>query len=340
MKKPSTRLLEGSDMIRSLAGRRVFVTGATGFIGGHLARRLHAAGAYVLALERTPGKGELLDELGIEIVRGDITDTNRMREFVARDVEIVMHIAAWMRGVSTREADVVNVAATRALAEASAEMGVTRFVYTSSIAVYGLQGNVDVDETTPVAPFGDPYADSKIRAEEALHEVGQRIGLPYVIVRPGMVYGPGSSGWTRRIALWAKRGRIPWIEGGQGSAFPCYIDNLIDLLLLCAIHTNAVGEIFNGVDDGPVTLAEFLGGYMQMVPTTRAIRLPCWLVHVAARVADPFVPLKLPYVVSQMCGKGQVTNQKAKDLLGWSPEVSLEEGLRLSEQWLRAEGIL
>ncbi len=328
-------------MIEQLAGKRVFVTGATGFIGGHVSRRLHAEGAHVLALERTPGKGAELARLGIEIVRGDITDRARMEEILGQDVQIVMHIAAWLRGRSRHEAGRVNVSATRHLAEASTRLGVERFVFTSSIVVYGCHGDEDVDETAPLRLYGDPYGDTKILAEQALREVGDRTGLPYAIVRPGMVYGPGSPGWTVRIARWAKKGQIPLIGGGQGTAHPIYIDDLVELLLLCAVHPDAAGEVFNGVGDGPVTLAEFLGGYMRMIPTDRAIRLPCWLARIAALLADPFTPsFRLTYVIDEMCGRGMVLNRKARERLGWSPEVSLEEGLRRSEAWLRSEGIL
>lgn len=328
-------------MIGSLAGKRVLVTGATGFIGGHVAQRLHAIDAHVLALERTPGKGEQLAQLGIEVMRGDITDRTRMEAILSQNVQVVMHLAAWLGSRSWRLAESVNVQATRHLAQISAAAGVERFVFVSSIAVYGAIGNATVDENTPLCPQGDPYGDSKIRAEAALREVAKQTGLPYVIVRPGMVYGPRSRTWTLRVAQWAKAGHIPLIGGGRGSAFPIYIDDLVDLLLLCAVHPRAVGEAFNAVSDGPITLAEYLGGYMRMVPTTRAIRIPCWVAHLAAALADPFVRrYRLTTVIGQMCGRGQISNRKAKELLGWSPRVPLTEGLRHSEAWLRAEGIL
>ncbi len=328
-------------MNADIAGKRILVTGATGFIGGYVARRLHADGAHVLALERTPGKGDPLAQLGIEVVRGDIADGERMSALASQDIEVVMHIAAWLSGADIRNARPVNVDATRALAEASAAAGVKRFVYTSSIATYGSIGNHDVDETTPVAPFGDPYGDSKVLAERALKEVGDATGLPIVVVRPGMVYGPGSQGWTVRLARWAQRGTAPLLGGGKGTAFPVYIDNLVDLLLLCATHPDAPGQTFNAVDDGPVTFAEFLGGYMRMIPTERAIRVPCWVAWVAITLADPFVRrYKLSYVIGQMCGTGLIGNRKAKEVLGWQPLVRLDEGMARSEAWLRAEGIL
>ncbi len=328
-------------MTTTLAGKRILVTGATGFIGGHLARRLHVEGAHVLALERTPGRGDDLARVGIEVAKGDITDRSQMEAVLQQDVQIVMHIAAWLRGRPLSNYQRINIEATRQLAELSATAGVDRFVFTSSIAVYGLHGDTNVDEATPLKPYGDPYGDSKIRAEEALCGVAHNTGLPYVIVRPGMVYGPGSPGWTVRLARWAKAGRLPLIDGGRGTAYPVYIDNLVDLLVACATHPAAVGEVFNGVDDGPVTFADFLGGYMAMIPTSRAIRLPGWALKSLAALANPFFPgAKLSHYANQLCGRGMVLNQRAKDRLGWSPRVSLKDGLANSEAWLRQAGIL
>jgi nucleoside-diphosphate-sugar epimerase len=329
-------------MTTDLSGKRILVTGATGFIGGYAARRLHADGAHVLALERTPGKGNRLAQAGIEIVKGDITDLSQMKAiFDEHDVQIVMHIAAWLRGKPLSNFQRVNVDATCHLAELSAEAGVERFVFTSSIAVYGLHGDTNVDESTPVKPYNNPYGDTKIQAEKRLHEIADKTGLTYVIVRPGMVYGPGSPGWTIRLTKWAKKGWLPIIDGGRGTAYPVYIDNLVDMLVICATHPAAASEIFNAVDDGPVTMGEFLGAYMAMVPTDRAIRLPGSIVKSLAALISPFFPeAKLSHYAHQLCSQGMVLNQKAKKLLGWSPKVSLQEGLARSEAWLREASIL
>ncbi len=328
-------------MLEELVGKRVLVTGATGFIGGHLTRRLHMEGAQVLALERTPGKAASMARQGIEVVQGDITDYPRMEAVLQDRVQIVIHAAAWLHGCPLSAFEKVNVAATRHLAQASASAGVERFIFVSSVAVYGPHGDADVDESIPLRVYGNPYGDSKIRAEEALRQVALQTNLPYVIVRPGMVYGPGSPGWTVRMAQWAKARLLPLIDGGRGTAYPIYIDNLIDLLLLCAVHPRAVGEVFNGVDDGPVTMADFLGGYMQMIPTQRAIRLPGWAFRAMMSLAAPFVRrINLRYIANMVMGRGLVSNRKAKELLGWRPAVPLAEGLHRSEVWLREQGIL
>lgn len=328
-------------MSNGVRGKRVLVTGATGFIGRHLVERLHREGAHVLALERTPGKADGLRAQGIEVVEGDITDGARMREIVAQGVDIVMHVAGWLGGRNIERAFPVNVTATRELAEASAAAGVQRFVFTSSIAVYGIRHSRDVDEDTLLEPYRYPYGDTKILAERALHSVAEQTGLEIVVVRPGMVFGPGSRTWTVRLARWAKRGVVPLLSGGRASAFPIYIDNLVDLLLLAATVPGAAGGTFNAVEDGPITMRTFLGAYMEMAGTNRALRLPCWLARIAAFVAEPFIrQYRVAYLVSQMCEGGQISNQQAKDVLGWQSHVPLAEGLRRSEVWLREQGIL
>jgi nucleoside-diphosphate-sugar epimerase len=264
-----------------------------------------------------------------------------MRDIVRKDVHMVMHIAAWLRGRPFSNYQRYNIDGTRVLAEASARAGVERFIFTSSIAVYGNHGDVDVDENTTLRHYGDPYGDSKIDGEAMLFEIREKTGLPLIVVRPGMVYGPGSKGWTVRMIHMAQRGLIPLIDGGSGTAYPVYIDNLVDLLVLTATHPDAIGEVFNGVDDGPVSMKQFLGAYMTMAKTTRAIRAPGWLAQLGARIADPFVPgWSVAFLANQLIGHGQVRNGKCKRVLGWSQRVSLEEGLRRSEAWLREEGML
>lgn len=136
-------------------------------------------------------------------------------------------------------------------------------------------------------------------------------------------------------------GFLPLVEGGRGFAHPAYIDNLVDLFVLGAAHPAGANQIFNGVDDEPVTLGEFLTGYMQMIPTKRAIRISARVVKLLARLAAPFSPdLSLRYVADQLCSRGQISNHKARTILGWKPRVALPEGLRRTELWLRSEGYL
>lgn len=324
-----------------LTSKRILVTGATGFLGTHVVRRLKRLDANVVAIERTSGKGDHLLRLGVEVVPGDITDSSRMVELIDSLVDYVLHVAAALSGVPRKVFEAVNVQATENLARLSAEANVHRFIYISSIAVYGDFGDRDVDETYPLTEYGDPYGDSKIRSEKRLSQVVDSLSLSAVTVRPGFIYGPESPAWAIRLADWARRGIMPIVGDGSALAYPIYVDNLVDLILAAMTHPKASGRVYNGVDDGPVTMQQFLGGFLDMADTKRALRLPAWLARLGSNAVDPFVSTRnMRYIVNQMISKGQISNQKAKQDLGWQPEIALEEGLLKTELWLKAHGYL
>lgn len=324
-----------------LRDQRILVTGATGFIGSHVALRLFSEGADVVALERTVGKGDFLRANGIRTIRGDISSPEQMGAILASGFEVVVHLAAVLGRAPRQTHWRGNVVATQQLARLSAEADVSRFVYTSSIMVYGPHGDADVDEETTLKAYGDPYGDSKIASELALKGISSELGLCHVILRPGMVYGPGSSGWTVRMARWAKYGILPFLDNGSGTAFPIFIDNLVDLLMLCIGKAEAVGQTFNAVDDGPITLAEFFGPYMDMIPTGRCLRIPGKFAVACAKLIDPFYPpLSLTNIAIQLKGKGRVLNAKAKEILGWQPRIGMYDGMKRSERWLRDKGYI
>lgn len=321
-------------------GKTVFVTGATGFVGGALCQRLLAEGARVHGLARNPEKGQALAATGVEVVEGDITNHPRMAEVVV-GADVVMHVAAHLGPGTKQQYRAGNVDATRNLAQASAEAGVGRFVYTSSIAALGFIGDDRVDETKPLREYGDRYGDTKVAAERALHEVERETGLEIAIARLGMVYGPRSRSWAVRMFNFVRSGLLPLIGGEQALAYPVYIDNLLDGLLLCATHPAAAGQTFLFVDD-PTTWAEYLGSFRVMLGKPRRIwRVPRWPVMLAVTLLDPFVRRRnLRYLADMFGGRGVVSNQKAKDVLGWQPRISLEEGMRRTEAWLREAGYL
>jgi nucleoside-diphosphate-sugar epimerase len=207
--------------------------------------------------------------------------------------------------------------------------------------VYGLHGSIDVDETARLEPYGDDYGDTKIEAETIVREASQRGNLETCIVRPGMVYGPQSQAWTLQLIDWGKRGILPLIDNGRGTAFPIYIENLVDLLEMCIDHPGAANSTFNAVDDGPITFNEFLGSYMSMIPTTKALRIPGSPLKMLANLLSFISPSRsLPYLVHQLMQTGQIKNDSAKTKLGWKPAVPLRDGMAQSEAWLRASGYL
>ncbi len=198
---------------------RYFVTGATGFIGGHVARQLLAAGHSVVVLARTPAKAQALAEAGAEIVRGDITDRQSLIEPM-RGVDGVFHIAAWYEvgAADPSQAVAINVEGTRNVLEVMRELEIPKGVYTSTIAVNSDTHGELVDESYRYdGPHLSEYDRTKWIAhyQVALPMIAE--GLPLVIVQPGVVYGPGDHSTIRTTLIDYLRGKMP--VAPKGTAF-------------------------------------------------------------------------------------------------------------------------
>lgn len=322
-----------------LQGRRVLVTGATGFIGGHLARRLaQVEGARVVGTGRTEAQARTLRELGIELVAADLKQPDSFGEALA-DVDVVFHVAAWLprSGGRPGEAERLNVDGTRALFELAGRCGVRRFVHVSTVSAYGLPQRDRVDEDHPLDPdSGEPYGRSKARGELALASAE---GPELVVVRPGMVYGPGSTGWTVGMVDLLERG-LPVVFGdGAGTAFPIYIDNLVDLLIRASVAPVA-GQRFNATDSSP-TWRQWFEYYAAMTGRP-ARRLPHWAAFVVA-LANKAFALGLPVDFERLRMLRRpisFPSDAAQRELDWSPRIPLDEGMARSHAWLRSSGRL
>lgn len=174
---------------------RYFVTGATGFVGGAVARQLRAAGHDVVAIVRDPAKATELGDLGVDVRSGDVTDRASMNGPM-RGVDGVFHIAGWYKvGRKGRDrAYAVNVEGTRNVLELMQELEIAKGVYTSTLAVYSDTRGRVVDETfVPRGPWISVYDRTKWRAHYEVANPMMKAGLPLVVVEPGVVYGPGDT---------------------------------------------------------------------------------------------------------------------------------------------------
>ncbi len=325
------------------SGQTVLVTGATGFLGGVIVRQLSETGATVKALGRRPGRTAYIAGLpNVEVLPGDITDLERMNAIMP-GVDVVIHAAAALGG-SLQHQSTVNVHGTYNVARAAVGSAVKRFVHVSTISVYGYRNRADVTEQTPVNPGADAYHITKAEAEKALIDVSHRHGLAYSIVRPGMIYGPRSTAWTKTLFKLAKRGPI-WLGDGSGSAYPVHVEDVAQMCLVLASHPNAVGQVFNCTPDPSPTWREFLGGYVALAGRRRWFSLPPLLVKPIAPVIALFssknaqskdlsdlVPFLLNHITYKM--------DKSRDLLGWQPQMSLEDGIASCADYLREKGLL
>ncbi|MCA9925244.1 MAG: NAD-dependent epimerase/dehydratase family protein, partial [Anaerolineales bacterium] len=246
-----------------LHNKHVLVTGATGFIGGRLAQRLSAEeGAIVTGTGRKLEKALFLKEAGVNLVQADLLDSEKMGRLV-QNQDVIFHVAAWLgrRGYGEERAYALNVTATESLIKQAAAAGVRRFVLVSSIAAYEFPTTRIIHEDTPLDPEQSViYGRTKAIGEQRATALSKEMGIELAIVRPALVYGPRAESWTIKMVKLVQKG-LPVIFGdGTGTAYPVFIDNLVDGMLLTAVHPDAVGEAFN-FSDPVITMNEFFTYY-------------------------------------------------------------------------------
>lgn len=328
----------------TLAGSTVLVTGATGFVGGALTRRLAADGAHVRALARTPEKAAFLaGQPRVEIVHGDITNAVCCAE-VCQGCDVVFHVAAALGGPIAMQRR-VNVEGTRHVVRAAAEAGAARLVHISSIAIYGYGHRGVITEDTAPRPTHDPYSLTKREGEGVVQVAARERDLSYTVIRPGTIYGPRSNAWTRKMFMLVRRPPLIFVGNGRGSIPAIYVDDLIDLCVVAATHPAAANQIFNGTPDPSPTWREYLGGYAALAGVRGWWPVPVapvrWALRLRAAFAPPETRLKaLPEFVSFLTEPVTYSMAKARACLNWAPSTPLAEGIARSAPWLRDLGLL
>jgi nucleoside-diphosphate-sugar epimerase len=338
---------------------RILVTGAAGFIGSRVLANLIERGFRNLAcFARPSGKLERIVSqtrprpagTQIELFEGNLLSRQDC-ETACRDVAIVFHLAAAMTTKSFPDAFMNTVVTTRNILEASARHGcLQRFVLVSSLSVYSnQQKSRSLDESCPIDDHsearGEAYCYAKVKQEQIVAEYGKRFGVPYVIVRPGSVYGAGQDGITGRVGL-STFG--PFLHLGGSNTIPfTYVDNCADAIVLAGLVAGVEGEAFNIMDDNLPTSRQFLSCYKRGVRNLKSIYVPrvvtyglCYLWEKYSYWSD----MQLPPAFNRgqwraNWKKTRYSNQKAKARLGWKPRISTAEGLeRYFRGCRRADG--
>ncbi len=306
---------------------RWLVTGASGFVGRALVTRLledpaNAVRAVVRrAVEPRPGGPDcaVVPDLG--------PDT--LWQGALGAVDVVVHLAARVHVMRESARDPlaefrrVNVQGTLNLARQAAEAGVRRFVFISSVKVNG-------ESTAPGVPFRaddppqpqDAYGQSKREAEEGLRRLTGG-GMECVIVRPPLVYGPGVQANFRTLMQFVARGwPLPLGAVHNRRSFVA-LDNLVDLIIVCARHPAAAGQTFLASDGHDLSTAELLRGIAQAMGRQAHLwPVPIGLLQWGARVAGRGA------MAQRLCGNLQMDISKTRELLAWVPPIGVEEGLR------------
>jgi nucleoside-diphosphate-sugar epimerase len=319
---------------------RVCITGASGFIGRTLAERWRALGAEVRGVDLAgdPGRG---------IVAGDVSQPGTWQR-AAEGCEAVVHTAALV-GMPSDESGfwAVNVRGTRLALEAARDAGARRFVHLSSVVTFGLDFPDQVDERWPVQPTGVAYVDTKIASEQVCLQAHAAGEMEVTIVRPGDVYGPGSRPWTVMPVELIRSRRFALPASGRGIHSPIYVDDLVAGIIAAAGTGAAAGQVITVSGGVGVETREFFGHYARMlgrrgVPTvpTRVALAGAGMQSGIARLrgtVNEVTPAGVRYLALR---RGTYAIGTARELLDWSPEVGLEEGMRRTEAWLREQGLL
>ncbi len=323
-------------------GKRILVTGATGLIGGSVIHRLLDAGCSVRALARDPDRAREILGGRVEVAAGDMTDPASLRNAV-RGCGVVFHFAAALNDFQPlRFYRAANVEGTRALAEAALAAGVERFLYTSTVAVYGLRAKGRIDESSPRAPCGDLYGDTKLEAEEVVRHMAASRGLPAVIVQPTQVYGPGDKAWTTRPIELIRARRMLMVDGGRGLVSPIYIDDIADGVLAAA-RAGRIGESYILCGPSTINIRELFEAYARMLGAeARLPSVPLWVAVALAGIAEAAArlggtkPVFKRSEIRRAARRADFDGRKAREELGFAAKVTLEQGMRAVARWALA----
>lgn len=334
-----------------LSGRRVFVTGANGFLGRAVMARCAELGAQVRGIDVTADDAR-------QVVAGDITAPAAWADHLA-GCDLVVHTAAVVtNNVDPALAWSVNVIGTRRVIDAAAAAGVSRVMYVSTMGAARFaqikKDSVEryfpgepFDERWPLMPVGNPYTDTKIAAEHAVLAAHAAGVVACTVIRPADIYGPGCRPWVLEPLNAVRNGKLLLPNHGKGLFTAIYVDDIVDGILVAATTDAAAGRIIHLGGETPITTAEYFGHFYRMLG--KQGRPKSYSTRTAIAIAE-FGKLlfrlrgkhtELGRGVMEMLNKSRpVSNALARDLLGWWPQVDLDEGMRRTEKWLRAEGLL
>lgn len=302
---------------------RILITGAGGYIGAACVRAFADSGWTVRAASR--GGAPAVPR--VEIVRIDRLDGRTPWSEHLQGVDVVLHLAGVAHRPDTDPATYreVNVDATAHLAAEAARAGVSRFVFVSSIAVYGRSGGAGkLDETTPLAPT-DAYGQSKVDAERAIPRAAEGHAMTWVVVRPPLVYGPDAPGNFRRLVGLVRSGLPLPLSATRAPRSYVALDNLVSALACVATHSGAANQCFvvtDGEDVGTAQLIRWIAEGMGRAPRLwwvpeAVLRFGATAIGRggdAARLLDPL----------------RIDSRRIRETLGWNAPVSPEEGVRRS----------
>ncbi len=325
---------------------KVLVTGAAGFAGTVLSKKLIEQGYRVRAFVRNPSKLKTSLSKEMDVVVGDITDKSAVLQAV-EGVDTVFHIAALFRqaGVPDSLYWDVNVKGTQNLLESAQKAGVKRFVHCSTVGVHGHIAGKPADENYRFSP-GDIYQVTKLEGEKRAIQFYQETGFPVSVIRPGPIYGPGDLRLLKLFKL-ASRRITPILGNGNIKFNMVYVEDLADAFIRASKEQKAIGEVFIAAGPDNPSLNELVDMIAEIMQRPKSkIHLPARPFQIMGFLCEKIcIPLKIePPIYRRRVDfftKSRAFDiSKAKKILGYQPKVFIKEGLERSIHWYREKGLV
>jgi nucleoside-diphosphate-sugar epimerase len=325
---------------------RYLITGATGFVGGHLAEACVRKEHTLSAIVRPSSNASELEKLGGILYRGELSDPALVRQAVA-EADVIVHCAAkvgdWGPIDEYRK---INVECLGVLLDACKAQGLfPRFIHMSSLGVYATRHHYGTDETEPLPrSHGDGYSQSKVEAEELVVRHYKEWDIPVVILRPGFVYGPRDRTVMPRIIDALRHNRLRYPGGGNAAMNLIFIDNLVDAVFLGAESEKAVGQVYNLTDGEFVSKRQFIGTIADAMGLPHPTRTPpLWFAWLVTWCAEKLAKLKgatkaplfnfprLKFIAYNL----DFSIEKAMNELGYRSRVNFEEAIGETMAWYK-----
>jgi nucleoside-diphosphate-sugar epimerase len=323
------------------------ITGATGFLGSHLAEACVERGLAVRALARPGSDTSLLEGKGVVICRGDLADAASIPPAL-EGVEVVFHAAAKVGDWGpAEEYRAVNVGGLRNLLQACEGRPLVRFVHFSSLGVYAARHHHGTDETEPLPRRHiDGYTQSKVEAEELALDYQRHHDVPVVVLRPGFIYGPRDRTVLPKLVENLRNRVVRYLGNGEQALNTIYVGNLVEAALLAMEKPHVVGRVYNLTDGERVSKRRFIEGVADGLGVPRPTRsVPLWLARLAAyfmettarRRGDPQPP-RLTQARLKFLGLNlDFSIERARRELAYAPRYRFEEALAKTIAWYKQQ---
>jgi nucleoside-diphosphate-sugar epimerase len=322
----------------------VLVTGAAGFLGGHVTDLLQSLGEQPRALVHPRERTERLERAGVEMHRGDVADRTALQPAV-EGVERILHCAArtgpWGPAAEYERS---NVRALETLVRTAMAAGVERIVHVSSVTVHGNDLGGAGDETTPLRGEPNPYSRSKVAGERLLARMIEEQGAPVTVVRPGWIYGPGDHASFARLARRIEQQKMMMLGSGENHLPLIYVRDVARGVVLAGEAEEAEGRCYVLVNDEPVTQRDYISAIAaalgaplptRRIPYELALSIGAAAEQLGRLLRSRTPPPVMRYGMQMLGGENRFSIARARCDLGFAPLVDLAEGVRRSVDWYR-----